>query len=199
MRKPLKRSNELSRMTLKERRFCLEYLVDYNATRAAVVAGYSEKTAAVQAAKLLKKPHIKSYVDKMEGELVEDVKLRKEDILTQLYYALTRTVDDFVGPDGDVLPMSQMDVRAKSMIDGFEQEVRIDGETGEKKIKTKVKLVGKLGAIELAMKHKGLFEADKHDHNHKVSLDWDSLVRPINPDEEDIIEGRIADARDQDQ
>lgn len=193
MRQPLKRSNELGKMTLKERRFCLEYLVDYNGARAAVAAGYSEKTAAAMAVKLLKKPHIKSYVDKMEGELVEDVKLRKEDILTQLYYALTRTVDDFIGPDGEVLPMSEMDIRAKSMIDGFEQEVRVDGETGEKRIKTKVKLVGKLGAIELAMKHKGLFEADKHEHDHRVSFDWDSLVKPVNAEEEDIVEGRIAD------
>ncbi len=42
----------------KQRRFVGEYLIDLNATQAAIRAGYSEKTAGQQAFDLLKKPEI---------------------------------------------------------------------------------------------------------------------------------------------
>lgn len=50
-------------MTDKQKRFCDEYLVDCNATQAAIRAGYSEKTACEQAARLLANVNIKAYID----------------------------------------------------------------------------------------------------------------------------------------
>lgn len=51
-------------MTDKQKRFCDEYLVDCNATQAAIRAGYSEKTACEQAARLLANVNIKAYIEK---------------------------------------------------------------------------------------------------------------------------------------
>ena len=50
-------------MTEKQKRFCDEYLIDCNATQAAIRAGYSPKTANEQGAKLLAKVSIKAYID----------------------------------------------------------------------------------------------------------------------------------------
>jgi len=51
----------------KQKRFCDEYLVDCNATQAAIRAGYSARTANEQAARLLANVSIKAYIDeKME-------------------------------------------------------------------------------------------------------------------------------------
>lgn len=50
-------------MTNKQKRFCEEYLIDCNATQAAIRAGYSEKTAKVVAAKLLTKANLRAYID----------------------------------------------------------------------------------------------------------------------------------------
>ena len=55
-------------MTARQKRFCDEYLIDLNATQAAIRAGYSEKTAGVTAAENLKKPNIKSYIDQRMAE-----------------------------------------------------------------------------------------------------------------------------------
>ena len=55
-------------MNEKQKRFCEEYLIDCNATQAAIRAGYSEKTAGSQAFDLLKKPEIQNYIQ----ELMED-------------------------------------------------------------------------------------------------------------------------------
>ncbi|MBQ6263070.1 MAG: terminase small subunit [Clostridia bacterium] len=56
-------------MTDKQRRFCDEYLIDCNATQAAIRAGYSEKTARFIGNENLTKPYIKNYIDDRLSEI----------------------------------------------------------------------------------------------------------------------------------
>ena len=56
------------KMTAKQMRFCDEYLIDLNATQAAIRAGYSEKTAGAMGAENLKKPYIQDYIKKRMAE-----------------------------------------------------------------------------------------------------------------------------------
>lgn len=58
-------------MTKKQKRFCDEYLIDCNATQAAIRAGYSEKSAYSIGVENLKKPEIKSYIEQ-ELERIRD-------------------------------------------------------------------------------------------------------------------------------
>lgn len=64
------------KMTAKQKRFCDEYLIDLNATQAAIRAGYSEKTAKVIGAENLTKPVIHEYIkkrmDEKEAALIAD-------------------------------------------------------------------------------------------------------------------------------
>jgi phage terminase small subunit len=64
----------MAKMTAKQKRFCDEYLIDLNATQAAIRAGYSEKTAGVIATENLQKPIIQNYISermsKKESELI---------------------------------------------------------------------------------------------------------------------------------
>ena len=55
------------KLTDKQQRFCEEYLVDLNATQAAVRAGYSEKTAGAIGFENLRKPEIQAYLQKHAG------------------------------------------------------------------------------------------------------------------------------------
>lgn len=50
-------------MTDRQKRFCDEYLIDCNATQAAIRAGYNEKTAYSQGQRLLKNAEVKAYID----------------------------------------------------------------------------------------------------------------------------------------
>ena len=50
-------------MTDKQKRFCDEYLIDCNATQAAIRAGYSKKTANEQGNRLLANVSVKAYID----------------------------------------------------------------------------------------------------------------------------------------
>lgn len=65
-------------LTQKQFRFCEEYLVDCNASRAARVAGYSVKTAGKIATEYLQKPAIKAYIQE-RLEAINDAKIAKAD------------------------------------------------------------------------------------------------------------------------
>ena len=56
-------------MTAKQKRFCDEYLIDTNATQAAIRAGYSEKTANEQGARLLANASIKTYIEEQAAKI----------------------------------------------------------------------------------------------------------------------------------
>ena len=56
-------------MTEKQKRFCDEYLVDCNATQAAIRAGYPKKTAYAIGLNNLKKQELKAYIDKQLEQL----------------------------------------------------------------------------------------------------------------------------------
>lgn len=56
-------------MNEKQKRFCDEYLIDCNATQAAIRAGYSEKTAYSQGQRMLKHVEVKAYIDEQLEQL----------------------------------------------------------------------------------------------------------------------------------
>lgn len=50
-------------MNARQKKFCDEYLIDCNATQAAIRAGYSERSAGQNAGRMLKNDEIKAYID----------------------------------------------------------------------------------------------------------------------------------------
>lgn len=72
-------------MNAKQKRFCDEYLIDCNATQAAIRAGYSKKTAKVTGAKLLTNANLKNYIDKQ----LEKISSKKIADVTEVMEYLT--------------------------------------------------------------------------------------------------------------
>lgn len=58
----------MAKLTAKQQRFCDEYLIDLNATQAAIRAGYSKKTAYSIGVENLKKPELKKYIENRMAE-----------------------------------------------------------------------------------------------------------------------------------
>ena len=54
------------KLTAKQQAFCEEYIVDLNATQAAVRAGYTEKSARITASKMLSNANIATYVSELK-------------------------------------------------------------------------------------------------------------------------------------
>jgi len=71
-------------MNDKQRRFADEYLIDGNASRAYVAAGYSSKTPDKNAYKLLDRPEIKEYIKQEQEKMSEKLEITRETILLDL-------------------------------------------------------------------------------------------------------------------
>lgn len=77
-------------MTDRQELFCREYVVDYNGTRAAQRAGYSEKTAYSMACALLKKPEVLDQIRRLQAEQVERLSITSDYVLLRLVETLER-------------------------------------------------------------------------------------------------------------
>jgi len=74
----------LPKLTEKQKRFCEEYLVDLNATQAAVRAGYSPKTAGRIAGENLKKLEIQNYISELMQKRSERTRITADNVLKEL-------------------------------------------------------------------------------------------------------------------
>lgn len=185
-----------NRLTDRQARFVAEYTKDYNATRAAKEAGY--KHPQVRGAELLKNPLVAASVGKIRRLDLSQFEIERGEILQQLHYLATRSGRDFVDENGRIITDARLlPERAAQAIDGIEQEETIytDDEGNEtRKIKTKLHLVPKAHAINMAMKHKGLFEADNAQKPAGLTLDLSQLwVKP--PEPPNIVESKLAEQK----
>lgn len=71
-------------ITAKQKKFVDEYLVDLNATQAAMRAGYSKKTAYSIGIENLKKPVIQEYIQKRQTEIRNQTDITRKEILSEL-------------------------------------------------------------------------------------------------------------------
>lgn len=75
---PKNNINAVKGLNLKQKRFCMEYIIDNNATQAAIRSGYSKKTAAVIGAENLTKPNIKEEIDKLQDKTSKKLEITHE-------------------------------------------------------------------------------------------------------------------------
>lgn len=73
-----------TKMTAKQMRFCDEYLIDLNATQAAIRAGYSQKYANTNASKLLQITTIKDFIAKRMDEKESALIASQDEVLKYL-------------------------------------------------------------------------------------------------------------------
>ena len=85
----------MGKLTEKQKRFVQEYLVDLNATQAAIRAGYSKKTARSQGQRLLTKVDIKEAIKKRMDEKKEELIMKQDEILIRLSEQARRQADDY--------------------------------------------------------------------------------------------------------
>lgn len=74
----------MAKLTNKQRTFCQEYIIDLNATQAAIRSGYSEKTAECIGYENLRKPQINEVIQSMMEERAEKTGLSAETILNNI-------------------------------------------------------------------------------------------------------------------
>lgn len=74
----------VAKLTAKQQRFCDEYLIDLNATQAAIRAGYSKKTAGRIGTENVQKPVIKEYIAQRMAEKESQLIADQDEVLKYL-------------------------------------------------------------------------------------------------------------------
>jgi phage terminase small subunit len=145
-------------MTPKQARFVAEYLVDLNATQAAIRAGYSPKVARQQGSDNLSKPDISAAIQAGQRAQLSRAGVSKERLLQELGRVALARVSDYFDPDTKAARHpSALTPDADAALAGFEVVIK-NAEAGDGHTDTihKFKLWDKVKAIELYMKHYGM-------------------------------------------
>ena len=86
--------NLINNLTEKQQRFCQEYLIDLNGTQAAIRAGYSKKTADMQASRMLTKDKINDYLGGLRADIANSNKITVEKVLAGLQLNIKRAMQE---------------------------------------------------------------------------------------------------------
>lgn len=124
-------------MTPRQEKFCVEYLIDLNATQAAIRAGYSKRTAEALASRLLRNVNIRGRIKELQDKVFEDGMMSAAEALWRLSKAGRGELKEVVVTEG--------------IGDGF-SEAKI--------IKKQISARDQIKALELMGKRHDLFSSD---------------------------------------
>lgn len=186
--KPVTAKELQDKLTPKERKFCEEYLIDLNATQAAIRAGYkSSSMAAVgqMGYTLLKKREIRAYIDFRRAEHSRRTGVTVDRIIREL--ARVAFVD----------PTNLVDMETAGVLEFATEDDRaaiasvkvktIPGPDGAMGIEREVRFSDKLKALEQLGKHFGMFQTNVTLTGAVPVKIIDDIVRQ--PEEEEATEG----------
>lgn len=146
------------KLNARQSAFVREYLVDLNATQAAIRAGYSENTAAAQASRLLRNVNVKSAIAKAKRERANKVEITAERVLKEAARLALYDVRKLYRDDGSLVPITELDDDIAAAIVGI--DVTVAGNELATETTHRYRLADKNNALERLFKHLGLYELD---------------------------------------
>ncbi|WP_313481491.1 terminase small subunit [Atlantibacter hermannii] len=139
-------------LTDKQEMFCREYLIDLNATQAAIRAGYSAKTANEQGAQNLAKLSIQNRISDLKAERNEQTGIDAAYVLRRLVEIDQMDVLDIMTSTGELKPVSQWPKVWRTTLSGLDVvEMSAEGNTAA--LLKKIKWPDKVKNLELLGKH----------------------------------------------
>lgn len=156
----------MKKLTPKRERFCQEYIIDFNATRAARDAKFSKRTARSQGQRLLTNVYIQARIAELLKDRSERTKITQDMVLKELAGLLTSDIADFVeleeGGNLKIKPFSEIKEGKTRVIKSIKEDriMKDDPRSKDDAViihdKVTYTLHGKEKAIELSMKHLGM-------------------------------------------
>jgi len=145
-------------MTPKQQAFVREYLIDLNATQAAIRAGYSARTANEQGARLLANVSVRSAIELAQADRAERTQVNADWVLTRLHDSAIADLADIYSATGELKPMTEWPMIWRTgLVAGIETSMERDGEDGDGRPQyvsvRKVKLADRTKLVELLGKH----------------------------------------------
>lgn len=162
------------KLTPKQQRFCDEYLISFNATDAAIKAGYSKKTSYSIGQENLKKPEILAVLSKRKETLSNKLQITQEMVLEGYRKLAFYDARKFYDTDGNLISIPDLDDETAFALTGFEvmEEKGGDGKGNQVLLgyTKKIKMSDRRGAMDSICKVLGYNSPDKIIHNGNIHL-----------------------------
>ena len=155
----------MANLTPKQQRFVEEYLIDLNATQAAIRSGYSEKTARKIGSENLTKLDIQEAIQEAQNKLTERTEITQDYVLTNIKKVIERCMQQEAVQSRDGSPLL------------------VEGPEGDLACLFEFKETGALKGLELLGKHLGMFK-DKIEHSVQVKQQLGELLDEISEDDQ---------------
>ena len=143
------------KITPKQERWCREYVIDLNATQAAVRAGYSERSANSAGNGNKGKPCLRDRVAQLQAEMANRLNVSADNVVRELAACGFANIQDYLDEFGKFKPVYELTREQAAAI----QESKITA-TKAGTVTTVLKLVDKRASLVDLGKHLGIFEAD---------------------------------------
>lgn len=166
----------MSVLSEKQIAFCQEYIIDLNATQAAIRAGYSKKTANEQAARLLVNVSIQEKIQELVKDRSERTGITADMVIKELAAVGFSNIENYVINDnGTVETDAKAPTSAMQAVSSIKRKVRSFGNQGDKEIDTEIRLWPKVEALKQLGQHLGIFEKDNRQKAQGNEIDWSKL------------------------
>ncbi len=140
--------------TSRQRRFIEEYLVDLNATQAALRAGYSKKGASVQGCQLLANPKIAAALDKARAKLSDRTEITQERIVREYGRIAFAWITDYSSWTNEGVVIKNSDELSPELKSAVAEVIHTQSRD---RSGVRLKMHDKMGALDSLGKHLGMF------------------------------------------
>lgn len=197
------------KLTDKQARFVEEYLIDLNATQAAIRAGYSAKTADSQAAQLVANPKVAEAIQKAKEKFSNKLEISAERVLQEMAALAFSDLGDVMawGPDAEsteLYPSEELkpehrravsSVKVRKMVlksRGVDEDGEPSVHVEESILSTEIKLHDKSKALDQLARHLGLFDKDNEQRKPEIHIEVPDAMAAID-EKMDEIRSRMKD------
>lgn len=168
----------------RETLFCRQYATDFNGTRSAKEAGYSEKTAASIASENLTKPKIQAFLAYLQAPRLEKLEVTADWILEQYKNMASVNLADFVTITEDGLAVTDLSTATRDQLYGLDAikivQLPPEYEDGPEPLKVELKLADRKGALDVLAKRLGILkEAPPPNIVNNINANTGDLARRI--------------------
>lgn len=164
----------MKKLTEKQKKFCEEYVIDFNATQAAIRAGYSKKTANTIAAQNLAKLSIQNYIKELQKKREERTEVTADMVVKELAKLAFGDISQIYDKDGRMLEPHELPKDVAATISSFKSRRENQGKDEDGNIEfafiDEYKRYDKTKALELLMRHLGMFAKDNEQSKPEINI-----------------------------
>jgi phage terminase small subunit len=167
-----KKKTTKGKLNPRQQRFCEEYIIDLNATQAALRAGYCARTVNQTGPKKLVKVGIQNEIARLKSERSERTLIKADDVVLELAKIGFSNIEDYltVDEDGETHLKSFDDIERSVLaaIESIKISTTKNKDDSREYTTTQFKLCSKLNALEQLGKHLGIYQKDNEQKGQTI-------------------------------